>query len=49
MPASDRDHRTALRDVTLALYTALQTDQKNPDETSAATANEEVRLLQIME
>ena len=50
MPASDRDHRTALRDATQALYTALQAaDQNNPDETSAATANEEVRLLHIME
>jgi len=50
MPASDRDPRTALRDATQALYTALQAaDQNNPDETSAATANEEVRLLHIME
>jgi len=50
MPASDRDHRTTLRDATQALYTALQAaDQNNPDETSAPTANEEVRLLHIME
>jgi hypothetical protein len=50
MPASDHDHRTALRDAAQALYTALQVaDQNNPDETSAATANEEVRLLHIME
>jgi hypothetical protein len=50
MPASDRDHRTALRDAAQALYTALQAaDQNNLDETSAPTANEEVRLLHIME
>jgi hypothetical protein len=50
MPASDRDHRTALRDATQALYAALQAaGQNNPDETSAPTANEEVRLLHIME
>ena len=50
MPASDHAHRMALRDGVQTLYTALQAaDQDSTDETSALSANEEARLLHIME
>jgi hypothetical protein len=50
MPESDLAHRSALRDGAQALCTALQSaDHDSAQETSALTADEEVRLLHIME
>jgi hypothetical protein len=50
LPVYDSAHRTALREAAQALYTALQAAEQNTtDEASALTANEEVRLLHIME
>jgi hypothetical protein len=50
MPVSDHTHRMALRDAAQTLCTALQAaDPDSTDETSALSANEEARLLHIME
>jgi hypothetical protein len=50
LPANDLAHRAALHDAAQALYSALQTAERDgADETSRLTAKEEAQLLHIME
>ncbi len=52
MPPADDAHRDALRDAAKALYLALRTEaqkNKDKDDISNMTPDQEVRLLHIME
>ena len=50
LPASDLAHREVLRDAAEALHSALQAgDQAGSEDVSNLTADEEVRLLHILE
>jgi hypothetical protein len=49
LPADDFSHREALRDAAQALYLALAGDERGRDDTADLTAQDEVRLLHIME